>query len=136
VRRITLELSTLPQITDRPEVKPVHRAKSLTATLAKDEVGKPVVNFSSSTPKIYDRWQGHGLREQAKIRAVWIAENIGEDAPRDYTADDALATATAPDCHGIFTLSRPDNGWAPGDYRMDFYVDDALLETVKVKITE
>ena len=136
VRRITLELKSLPQIADRPEIKPIQGVQSLTATLGKEPMGKPVANFSSSTPKIYARWQGHGLREHAKIRAVWIAEDIGVDAPRDYTADEARTTATAPDSHGIFTLLRPDNGWTPGDYRMEFYVDEALAGTVKAKVSK
>jgi hypothetical protein len=136
VRRISLELSMPPRITARPEVKPVQGAQSLRATLGTEPIGKSVAKFTSTTPKVYARWQGHGLRGHARIRAVWIAENIGEDAPRGYTADQASATATAPECHGIFTLSRPDNGWTPGDYRMEFYVDDALADTVKVKVTK
>jgi hypothetical protein len=35
---------------------------------------------------------------------------------------------------GVFTLSKPDEGWAPGAYRVEFYVDDELSETVKLKI--
>ena len=50
--------------------------------------------------------------------------------------DEATTSATAPDSHGIFTLARPEDGWAPGDYRVEFYVDDALTETVKLKIAK
>jgi hypothetical protein len=64
----------------------------------------------------------------------WIAENIGEDAPADYGADEASTIAEGPTSRGAFVLSRPDDGWVPGDYRAEFYVDDVLAETVKVKI--
>jgi hypothetical protein len=33
-------------------------------------------------------------------------------------------------------LSRPEDGWAIGDYRGEFYVDDLLVETVKLKIVK
>jgi hypothetical protein len=136
LRRISLELTEPPKITARPEVKPVKEEKKLSASLAKEPIGQAVANFTASTPKICARWQGHALRDQAKIRAVWIAENISDDAPPDYKVDEATAIATAPDSHGVFTLSRPDNGWTPGDYRVEFYVDDALADTINLKITE
>ena len=70
------------------------------------------------------------------MRAVWIAENIGEDFPPDYKIDEASAVAESPTAHGAFTLSRPEDGWAIGDYRAEFYVDDVLVETVKLKIVK
>jgi hypothetical protein len=136
LRRISLELKESPKIAARPEIKSVEGTKRLNATLVKQPMGKAMVNFAADTPKIYARWQGHGLRNQAKIRAVWIAENMGDDAPPDYKADEATTTATAPDSHGVFTLSRPDNGWTRGEYRVEFYVDDALVDTVKITITK
>jgi hypothetical protein len=136
LRRISLELREPPQITSRPDVKPLAQAKKLTATAAAEATGKAVVSFPASTPKIYARWQGHGLRDHAKIRAVWVAENIAEDAPVDYTVDQASATSTAPYSHGVFILSRPESGWTPGSYRIEFYVDDALADTLNITIGE
>ena len=68
------------------------------------------------------------------MRAVWIAENVGDVAPPNYKVDEAKAIATSPNAHGMFTLSRPDDGWAPGSYRVEFYLDDTLVETVKLEI--
>jgi hypothetical protein len=67
---------------------------------------------------------------------VWIAENIGEDFPPDYKVDEASAIAESPTAHGVFTLSRPEDGWAPGDYRVEFYVDDVFVDAVKLKIAK
>jgi hypothetical protein len=55
-------------------------------------------------------------------------------AEPNYTIDEASALATAPDARGVFTLSRPEDGWAPGTYRVEFYVDDQPVQTVKLKI--
>jgi hypothetical protein len=136
LQRISLELAERPKIVDRPEVKPGAAPKKLSVSLANEQFGKATTTFSSDTPQIYVRWQGQRLRKGAKVRAVWIAENIGDDAPPDYKADEASAIAESPAAHGVFTLSRPDDGWALGDYRAEFYVDDVLVEAVKLKIVK
>ena len=136
LQRISLELAERPKIADRPEVKLGAAPKKLSVSLAKEQFGKATATFSSDTPQIYVRWQGQRLRKGAKVRAVWIAENIGDDAPPDYKVDEASAITESPTAHGVFTLSRPDDGWALGDYRAEFYVDDVLVETVKLKIAK
>jgi len=134
LQRISLELMEPPKTMARPEVKSDAIPKQLSVSLAKDRSGKPLTTFSSNTPEIYARWQGQRLRKGAKVKAVWIAENIGEDFPQDYKIDEASAVAETPHAHGAFTLVRPEDGWAPGDYRVEFYVDDVLVDAVKMKI--
>ena len=138
LERISLELAEPPRVTDRPKVKPEAAPKKLSVSFAIDQFGQASTTFSSETPQICARWQGQRLRKGAKVRAVWIAENIeiGEDVPPDYKADEASAIAESPTAHGAFTLSRPEDGWAIGDYRAEFYVDDVLVETVKLKIVK
>jgi hypothetical protein len=82
------------------------------------------------------RWHGQRLRKGGKVKAVWIAENIGEDFPQDYKVDEASAAVESQNAHGIFTLARPEAGWAIGDYRVEFYVDDVLVDAVKLKIVQ
>ena len=134
LRRISLELTELPKVSPRPEVTSKPSPSTLTATLGKEAIGDSTTEFSVSTPKINARWQGRALRVGAKIRVVWIAENVTEVAPPDYTIDEAATTATAPDSHGTFALSRPDNGWTPGLYRVEFYIDGVFADAVKLQI--
>ncbi len=136
LQRISLELVERPKITERPEVKSDTAPKQLSVSFAKDWFGKPMTTFSSDTPEIYARWQGQRLRTSAKVKAVCIAENIGEDFPQDYKVDEASAVAESPTARGAFTLARPEDGWAPGDYRVEFYVDDVLVDAVKLKIVK
>jgi hypothetical protein len=136
LQRVSLELVERPKIMGRPEVKPDAISKQLMVSLAKDRSGKPMATFSSNTSEIYARWQGQRLRQGAKVKAVWIAENIGEDFPQDYKVDEASAIAETPSAHGAFTLVRPEDGWAFGDYRVEFYVDDVLVDAVKAKIAQ
>jgi len=134
LQRISLELAEEPKIVERPEVKSDSAPKQLSVTLAKNRFGKPTTTFSPNTREIYARWQGQRLRQGANVKAVWIAENIGEDFPQDYKVDEAFAVATSPTTRGAFTLARPEDGWVPGDYRVEFYVDDVLVDAVKMKI--
>ena len=125
LERTSLELKESPKIT----------APNLTVGLSRQPIGDFTDTLASNTPKIYARWQGHGLRKRAKIRVVWIAENV-PDVPSDYTIDEASAMATAPNSHGTFTLASPDSGWEPGNYRAQFYLDGALTATVRLTITK
>jgi hypothetical protein len=136
LERISLELAELPRVTARPEAKPEAAPKQVSVSFAQEQYGNASTTFSSDTPEIYARWHGQRLRRGAKVRAVWVAENIGEEFPPDYKVDEASAIAESPTAHGAFTLSRPEDGWAPGDYRAEFYVDDVLVETVKLKIVK
>jgi hypothetical protein len=136
LQRISLELVERPKIMARPEVKSDAIPKQLSVSLAKERSGKAITTFSSNTSEIYARWQGQRFRKGAKVKAVWIAENIGEDFPQDYKVDEVSAGAESPIAHGAFTLARPEDGWAPGDYRVEFYVDDVLVDAVKLKIVK
>src|SRR5207253_10434885 len=91
LQRIVLELVEPPKTMARPEVKSDAIPRQLSVSLAKDRSGKPLTTFSSNTPEIYARWQGRRLRKGAKVKAAWIAENIGEDYPQDYKIDEASA---------------------------------------------
>ncbi len=130
LHRRTLELAKLPTAATKADVI----VKKLVVGVSSQAVGDFGTEFSNATQNLYARWEGHDLRHGAKVRAVWIAEDVGDIAPPNYKIDEASATATSSDAHGLFTLSRPDDGWAPGNYRVEFYLDEALVETVKIKI--
>jgi hypothetical protein len=136
LQRISLELAETPKIVERPEVKTESAPKQLAVSLARDRFGKPTTSFPSNTPEIYARWQGQRLRQGANVKAVWIAENIGEDFPQDYKIDEASVVAATATARGAFTLARPEDGWTPGDYRVEFYVDNILVDAVKMKIVQ
>jgi hypothetical protein len=136
LERISLELAERPKIENRPDVKSDTATKRVSVSFAKDQFGKASTVFSSDSPQICVRWEGQRLRKGGKVKAVWIAENIGEDFPQDYKVDEASATVENQNAHGVFTLARPEIGWAIGDYRVEFYVDDVLVDSAKLKIVK
>jgi len=135
LQQTSLELKQPPKLEKPPEPTSIAGSVWFSAGLSKQPVGDFATTFAVDTPAIYARWQSHGLRAGAKIRAVWVAENVA-DVAGDYEIDEASALAETPNSRGTFTLSCPDGGWLPGDYRVEFYVDEAPADTVKLKIAK
>ena len=129
--RNTIELAKLPA---RQQTQPIAEKKKLEASVSTSSDGDPLNVISEDALQIVARWRGHGLRKNARIRAAWIAQDTGL-APVDFKVDEATAVAPIADAFGKFTLSRPPDGWATGKYRIEFYVDDELTETVELTIT-
>lgn len=90
--------------------------------------------FRSDVEKVYVRWHGRGLPEHARIRVAWVAEDVGDIVEPNFIVDQTETEAPSPDASARFTLGRPEDGWAEGKYRVEFYIDDQLEETVRVTI--
>jgi hypothetical protein len=126
--RNSIELAKLPAPSEtKPELK------KLEASVSTSSDGDSLNVVSADTLQIVARWRGHGLRKNAKIRAVWIAQETGV-APVNFKVDEATAVAPISSAFGKFTLSRPSDGWATGKYRVEFYVDGELIDTVDLTI--
>jgi hypothetical protein len=127
--RNSIELAKLPALSQtQPELK------KLETSVSSSSDGDPLDVVSADALQIVARWRGHGLRKNAKIRAVWIAQDTGV-APVGFKVDEATAVAPISNAFGKFTLSRPSDGWATGKYRVEFYVDGELTDTVDLTIT-
>ena len=126
--RNSIELAKLPAPSQpKPELR------KLEASVSTSSDGDPLEVVSADALQIVARWRGHGLRKNAKIRAVWIAQDTGV-APVNFKVDEATAVAPISNAFGKFTLSRPSDGWATGKYRVEFYVDNELTDTVDLTI--
>lgn len=126
--RNSIALAGLPAV---PQTKP--ELKKLEASISTSSDGDSLDIVSADALQIVARWRGHGLRKNAKIRAVWIAQDTGV-APVNFKVDEATAVAPISNAFGKFTLSRPSDGWATGKYRVEFYVDGELTDTVDLTI--
>ena len=106
------------------------------AVLAKELTGESTTSFASDIPKIFVRWQGETLTKGDKIRCVWIAEDVGNVAPKNYKIDETSTTANGPRAFGTFTVSRPNKGWPVGTYRVELYAKDEVIDTIKFTISK
>ena len=109
---------------------------TLTVQVSSAPGGGHETQFKSDVQNIYVRWQGHNLPEGATVRVAWIAEDVGDLVDPNFVIDETETIATTPNYSARFTLGRPPDGWADGKYRVEFYVNDFLTETVRVTIRE
>lgn len=118
----------------RPAEQAATPSKKLTVEVSSDPAGGLKTQFKPDVVNIYVRWHGHDLPEGATIRVAWVAEDVGDLVEPNFVIDETESVAPAPDASARFTLGRPPDGWAEGKYRVEFYVDSLLVETVRVTI--
>jgi outer membrane usher protein FimD/PapC len=102
--------------------------------VAVDGNTRPATVFAASVPRLYAYFLTEGTEKGDKIRGVWIAEDTNGAAPANYKIDEATLTSEKDDSSGAFSLSKPNNGWPVGKYRVDVYVDGELEATTKFQI--
>jgi hypothetical protein len=117
-----------------PEEKTAAPSKKLTVEVSGDPAGGLKTEFKSDVAHIYVRWHGHDLPEGATVRVAWVAEDVGDIVEPNFVIDETVTIAPVPNASARFTLGRPPDGWAEGKYRVEFYVDNLLVETVQVTI--
>jgi outer membrane usher protein FimD/PapC len=104
------------------------------AAIAVDQDTKPTDTFSTTVPKLYAFFRSKGTSKDDKFRGVWIAEDVGDAAPKNTKIDEGTLTADQDNYFGAFSLTKPTNGWPPGKYMVEIYLNDELATTVKFTI--
>ena len=137
LQKTSLKLKEPPKVAGAPQknVTPESKPEKLSASVSSESRGESKTEFRSGTPALYVSWRSHAIADRAEIRAVFIAENV-VDVSADYQIDESTTTAPSPNSSGTFTLSKPEEGWTPGNYRIEFFVDDQLAQTVKFTISK
>jgi hypothetical protein len=130
----TPEAASSIEPTATPE-EPRAAGKRLTVEVSGDPSGGLQTEFQSDVKSIYVRWHGHGLPNGAKVKVAWIAEDVGGLVDPNFIVDETESVAPSPEANARFTLGRPQDGWAEGKYRVEFYVNGELEQTVRVRIT-
>ncbi len=104
------------------------------AVIAKDKDTRPAKSFSANVPKLYAFFRTSGVEKGETLRGVWIAEDVGDAAPKEAKIDEVSLTADDDNFYGAFSLSRPTKGWPAGKYRVDIYVGDKLATSVNFTV--
>jgi hypothetical protein len=105
--------------------------------LAGENEHKPTTEFSSDARRINVYWKGQGLEVGDKLRAVWVAEDVGEASPKETKINEKMIMATKRDEEGSFFLARPTKqSWPVGKYRLDFFINDKLAQVVKFTVVK
>src|SRR5262249_2345332 len=103
-------------------------------TMTTEPGGEETTSFASDAEKVFALFKTEGAQNGDKIRGLWIAEDVGGAAPANSKVDEKTLTLEGDTEDGVFSLSKPTNGWSAGTYRLDIYVNDKLPKTEKVII--
>jgi hypothetical protein len=97
------------------------------------EIVKPGTVFPPDSPKIVCVFKVEGAGAGMSTKSVWIAEDVGKAAPPNFKI--AEKTLALPFLNsGTFSLSKPNKGFPVGSYRLEIYLGDKLVKTLKFRI--
>ena len=93
-----------------------------------NEDGDAAVTFAPDAPKIYMHIELLDWDKDAAVSGAWIAEKV-EGAPPNYTIDTSAVEAKSGFKELTLSLSKPNNGWPVGSYRVEVSVDGKKVKT-------
>jgi hypothetical protein len=94
----------------------------------------PATSFAADTPKLHALFGTTGIGSGDKVRAVLIAEDVGDAAPANTKVLEKTLPLGEDTSDGDFAFSKPAKGWPPGKYRVDIYVNDEVATKAKFTI--
>jgi hypothetical protein len=99
---------------------------------AKD--GDAVDSFTPNTPKIFVHAHMVDIATGSKMTGTWIAVDTNGVAPANYKIDSSDLNAGMLVNTVEFSLSKPNNGWPVGKYRVDMSVDGKTAGTASFTV--
>lgn len=85
--------------------------------------------FAPDTPAVFALLQMEGVKRGDKLRAVWIADDVGKVAPANTKIAEKTMTMEGDPNEGSFSCTKPAKNWPPGKYHVDIYANDKLATT-------
>lgn len=85
--------------------------------------GDAVDSFDPGVAKIFLHAHMAEIPNGAKMKGTWIAVDTHGVAPANYPIDSAEMTASSSVNVVNYSLSKPNNGWPVGHYRVDLSID-------------
>jgi hypothetical protein len=102
--------------------------------IAKDPDTKPTDVFPADVPQLHAFFKTDGTKKGDALRGAWIAEDVGEVAPKETKIAETTVTGDRDNFFGAFSLSKPTKGWPVGKYRVEVYAGDKVVGTAKFTV--
>ena len=104
------------------------------AVMMTEPGGREITAYVADAPKLYAMFKTKGAKDGDKIRGVWVADDVGGAAPAGTKIDEKTLSVDGDTDDGVFSLSKPTNGWPLGEYHIEIYVNDDLATKIKFAI--
>jgi Clostripain family/Domain of unknown function (DUF4864) len=92
--------------------------------------------FSALSPEIHALVQLKNVKAGSKLKGSWIAVDAIDEPNyviKSYTID---LNKKQGDVTAHFTISKPTNGWPPGKYKLDLYLDGTMAGSAPFTISK
>lgn len=116
-------VSSLSSIGFTDVVQAAGRPRVASAYLAEQKDGKRVSAFKPNSPYVYVMFSLADAPKGTLVRCLWFAEKV-DVVPPDYKLYEAEVRMGGGGVNdkGNCWISRPNNGWPVGRYRVELYV--------------
>lgn len=112
----------------------------LTDTVSED--GTPGDNkdtYTTTTPEIFLICDTTAVKKGDVVTGAWTAINTNNVAPNNYLIAEKEVPINDDVKEGVssntnLSLSKPNNGWPVGTYKVDLYLNDKLVDTYNFSV--
>lgn len=99
----------------------------------------PTVKYAPDSPKFQVVLRSPSRREGVAVTFVWIAEDVGKAAPPNTKIDQKTVNLPGSPLKALTwtadsSLSRPNNGWPVGRYRVDVYFGNTVVKSLRFSV--
>ena len=107
---------------------------TIVATTATGTDAPATTTFARDTPAVFALLQMEGVQKGDTLRAVWIADDVGDAAPAHTRIAEKAMTMEGVPNEGNFSCTKPAKNWPAGKYHVDIYANDKLITTAKFTV--
>lgn len=101
--------------------------------LSESKQGMSRAAFPTKTKAIFLRADLKDVPPGALLRGDWIAVKT-KIAPANHKFNSAMLSVAPGMVRADFSLDRPPDGFPPGDYRVDLFINDRKVHAVTYKV--
>jgi hypothetical protein len=103
-------------------------------TVSDSDGGDETDTFAPTAAKIFVNVDLEDVSAGTKLTSKWIAVDTNGVAPPNYLIDSADFITKPEMDSAVFSLSKPNNGFPVGSYRVEVYINGELAQSAKFTV--
>jgi hypothetical protein len=97
-------------------------------SIMQEEKGASATTFPSNVQKLYASFKTQGTKKGDKVRGVWIS------TAKSKKLYETTLTGDQANFVGSFSINGPAQGWPPGNYKAEVYLNNHLAASANFTI--
>jgi hypothetical protein len=134
ISSVTLSTAS-PLVQTRSSAPRISSAQLGTGATPEYKIIGEASSFSQDIPEIVAVGFVDGVNTGSVLKGLWIAEDTGDVASPNYQIAAKELKLSGGGEPFTVSLSKPNNGWPTGTYRVELYIDGTLAKVLPFTIT-